>query len=316
MAARSKPLEMAVHAQSAMHLGSHSAPLVNAGYLRVRYPLTIRTPTLAVKEDRTLEKLPEFYIAAGQAVIDQRWFELVAMTSQLKEALDHAVRWDSSGPHDADIEEVLQRYQLSRSDLQDGTKLRVGAPHAFAKLLAGKWLTYAQTTSVLPQVSVPPWSILGWVRKDGYRLTPALSAAQLQVEVDRIEATPADADLTTHGMEGVPLFWAGEGKNRTQLYRLADRQRVSKLTLYKRPSLSALKACPLIWAPGIVVLRSADRGVELLPFGDLSKPLLQAIGVKWSNLPSLSAWRAAFRLGRFWQLVRDEKRLRLSLLRR
>lgn len=98
-------------------------------------------------------------------------------------------------------------------------------------------------------------AVMGWVRKDAYRVTPGRSQQELQDAIVGIGTDPRAMDATSHGIEGIPLFWSGEVKNRCQLYRLARCDRTGKLTIYSAPDLSGLVLSPVLGSRHVVALR-------------------------------------------------------------
>ena len=241
------------------------------------------------------------------------WRSLVEPLCELKEALDHAVRWPERMARHGRAAQVLSTHGLT---LQQAAALRTShLPDRFARHLLGDWFAATgEPVGTWERSSLPPWCTLGWVRKDAYRLTPERPQARLRALVDELHADPEAMDATAHGLAGIPLFWAGEGKNRCQLYRLAGRARVGRLSLYPAPDLSAWRLAPVMGARHVVALIAPDGRVQLLPFGRASRPLLLALGVTWRPRPVLRPWIESLQRGQPMPHVQAEYRLRASIL--
>lgn len=254
--------------------------------------------------------------------IDDSCRDLVEGVCCLKEALDHVSRWPEDGEKYAWIQEQLSRVGLQPSDFTGETMVRgMGMPHGFLKVLVGSWFTYQDKETFCGVAEIPEWTVVGWVRKDQYRGTSALPQPEIVAKAQLVQLNQSTGEeVTTWGFEGVPLLWAGEGKNRTQLFRLAGMPRLSKLVLYKLPDVTELVASPMYGVPGVTVLRGGGT-TEVLPFGDLSRKLLTALGVRWSDKPSVSAWfnlrtpdDELVGLRHAAQLALDRRKVRLALI--
>lgn len=266
-----------------------------------------------------LERSP----ALSRLVIDARWRCLIEEVCVLKEAIDHASRWPDESRHRPWIGETLKRVGLEAGDFQNrtfGSALEM--PHSFLALVLGGWFSYRAEASVTFRglAEIPEWAVVGWLRIDQHRHTSALHKDQIASRATKVQSEYNDREkVFTYGFEGIPLLWAGEGKNRTQLFRMAGLPRRSELILYPRPDASEFVASRLLGMPGITVL-SKDGRSEVLPFGDLSRRLLIAMGVRWSDVPNLKGWGSLRCSGRrlslasVARLVGHEKRARLALM--
>ena len=276
-------------------------------------------PTVG-KQPSVLEKGREL----SRLSIDECWRSLIEEVCVLKEALDHVTRWPAHAHEQPWIAEALRKVGLHETDFEDTkTEPGLGAPHSFVKLVLGSWFTYRDTTSEIFRglADMPEWSTVGWVRKDAYRHTSAMPQPEIVATAREVLASYNERErVRTYGFEGIPLLWAGEGKNRTQLFRMAGVPRRSELVLYPRPDVSGLVASRLLGMPGMTVLTRGGVS-EVLPFGDLSRRLLLAMGVRWSEKPSLKGWPnmrscggMSLGLSNLARLGRDEKRTRLAMI--
>lgn len=229
---------------------------------------------------------------AGAVDIDAAWKPLLEEICILKEALDHAIRWRDHGPNEKWINSSLKQFGLSVESLRLGSaKLGPRDPRAFGKMLLGTWFRHSENPEDLGMMHIPSWAVMGWIRKDQYRNTPQLSRAELRAKAASVNVSAAQEKPSTYGFHGIPLYWAGEGKNRTQLFRLAEIQRLANLQLYEPPSFKDFRVRPVAGLPWAVALETPDS-VEILPFGNLSRKIYEVIGVQWLNSPSVTALRA------------------------
>lgn len=260
-------------------------------------------------------KLPPFEInlVTGETTIPPAWRPIIERCCVLKEALDHANRWPESTPWRDTVQGILNEHGLSIEDVPTHSEVGGNLPDKFVLLLGSERIfgMRGRLKTQLETSSLPAWATLGWVRKETYAKTPTLPAHEL---LHAASTLPADA--STYVVEGIPLFMGSEGKNRTQLQRLADVMRQSKLTIWGGRDISHLRARPLAFANGIVVLEDG-LNYELLPFRSVSQSLLGAIGVKWADWPSFKPWLGkALSLGMPWKKGNIEQRIRIGLLRR
>lgn len=255
--------------------------------------------------------LPVCNIENGEASVDPLWKPLLSRICRLKEALDHAGRWGSSTPFRSQAQEALKIEGLDFSDFKIETDA-VSMPHSFISLLLGGWVNRLDTKCAYPSVKVPSWTVVGWVRKEQYKDTPSLPQVELEKRIQRI--SPRDRDESTHCVAGIPVFWAGEGKNRTQLFRLAHASRVGKLTVYCAPDYRRFLARPLIGCKNVAVMSWSGRHY-LLPFGSLSRELCLAVGIPWSNVPRFLDWKRVDSSCLTWSMEGIERRFRLKIIR-
>ncbi len=234
------------------------------------------------------------------------WQLLMEEVCKLKEALDHASRWASDYPEYEWWFPVLQEHGVNAMHLHSRAVARahsLSMPDHYAEAMLGRWANpvYYYTASLPPVQSafVPAWAVIGWARKAQYRGTPALERSALVQMANDLQADSQDTSAElTEGFEGLDLYIAREGKNRTQLLRLAGVPRKTNLRLFPMPDLTGATLRPLAFFPSISVLFH-DGELSILPFGELSSKLLGALGVELQARPTLVGF---FRLGRMCRL--------------
>ncbi len=256
--------------------------------------------------------------------IDASWRPLIEEVCILKEAIDLARMDLPIARRMSWVSEALHKVGIEVDDFEDKRiSSGLGMPHSFMKLVMGSWCSYGEESSEIFRglAEMPEWAIVGWLRLEQYGRTSSLTQAMIVQKAKAVLAAYNDREkVLTYGFEGLPLMWAGEGKNRTQLFRLAGLARRSELILYPRPDLSGFTGRRLLGKQGFTVLSGAGQ-TNVLPFGDLSRRLLTAMGVRWSDLPTLAGWTEMRTAGGeklgltdLAKIGRDEKRLRLALV--
>lgn len=221
--------------------------------------------------------------------IDPSWRPILEEICLLKDALDHAFRWHGQGGNETWINDALRPHGLDLNDFAEGTKEDgPNLPDSFLDLLLGKWVFHSTLTPKVQMMEVPPWAVLGWVRKDEYRKTPSLPMEELKlkaVEVNDSCGATSNADVWT----GLPLYLAGEGKNRTQLHRLAEVDRLTRVSEHPFPDIEGFTASPVPFFPWAVAIQSNRHRLQVLPFRALTERLVLKLGMKWNPKPSWGA---------------------------
>lgn len=222
-----------------------------------------------------------------EVTIDERWRPLLEEVCILKEALDHATRLGITHENSEWIESVFTAHGLNPMHFAEvsfshGPQM----PSDFMDILLGSWFDQHRLAShkgelVVPNASLPAWATVGWLRKPKYRKTLNLPHDQLIAAVQRTYSQSAE----TMGFYGTPFFLAHEGKNRTQLHRLANAARLSKLNMRTAPPFREFTLRPVPFVSWGVALEHPERPTEILPFGALSKRLLLALGAGWNERP-------------------------------
>jgi hypothetical protein len=247
----------------------------------------------ATRPDDTPELIsPDPILTSGpndlcEVTVDERWRPLIEDVCILKEALDHATQLGITNENDEWVETVFKAHGLSTRHFakacpSDGPQM----PMEFMRILLGTWFfehsrTCQDEDVLVTKASLPPWATVGWVRKTNYRKTLNLPPVQLIAAVQLSYTHSAE----TIGYFGTPFFLASEGKNRTQLHRLANAPRLSKLLMRKAPPFNELTLRPVPFVSWGVALEHPQRRTEILPFGTLSKRLLLALGATWDDRP-------------------------------
>lgn len=229
--------------------------------------------------------------------IDPGWKPLLTKITTLKDALDHAFRWQGGGGNEAWINAVLRQHGLDLDDFQDSHHTE--GPHTgdfFVQMLLGPEFHMRMSEELGQDIKIPPWAVLGWVRLDGYRETPSRSLRQLK-EAAR-DVNSRSANVYTSFWSGFPLFLAEEGKNRTQLHRLAGLHRRAVVGEMPFPALKGFVARPVPFFPWAVSIRSELHPVQVLPFRELSQNLVAKLGLRWSPEPCWSAFAKLLRMVR------------------
>ena len=229
--------------------------------------------------------------------IDPGWRALVEEICVLKDALDHAFRWHGDGGNEKWINDALRPYGLDLQDFAEGSD--ADGPHfpeEFVKMLLGDGFWSRDLQPITRLMEIPPWAVLGWVRKSPYKATPSLSREELQLAA--FDANQWDGtESYTHVWTGFPLYLAGEGKNRAQLQRLAGVDRLALVFEHDFPDVPGFTASPVPFFPWAVAIRSDTRPVQVLPLREITEKLVVKLGMKWDPTPSWGALWAFLRQG-------------------
>ena len=229
---------------------------------------------------------------ALRVFIDPNWKPLLTDITRLKDALDHACRWHGVGGNEKWINAVLFKHGLAIEDFE-GTSHDNGPhfPDSFVFMLLGVEFRQKFGAGGSKTMLIPPWAVLGWVRKDAYSVTP--SKPMKQMKFDARDANDWDPEGYTNFWTGFPLFLAGEGKNRTQLHRLAGVHRRAPVHEMPFPVIEGFVASPVPFFPWAVSIRSQTHPVQVLPFRGITQELVTKLGLRWSPEP---CWRAFAKL--------------------
>lgn len=269
---------------------------------------------------------------AHQVNIDDSWRPLLNEIVTLKDALDHVMLWKQDGESQEWLRNALEPFELAPSDFAPALPL-LGpcTPDLFVQMLLGGNFRRTVQAKHKALMVLPPWAVLGWVRKNEYREMPMASREELLARVASIKdwqrpgAYPEEIPHTEF-WDGFPLFMAAEGKNRAQLHRLAGVDRMAPVVCMPFPSVEGFVARPMIGLPWAVVVESNAFPARVLPFRRLTEPLVKKLGLRWDARPSwtdlnaLASSIAANRNGgrpRWRHLVRwwrHPKALRLALV--
>jgi hypothetical protein len=241
-----------------------------------------------------------------RAFIDPRWKPLLTKITTLKDALDHAFRWHGDGGNEEWINSVLRLHGLELEHFH-GTSHLEGPhfPDSLVFMLLGVEFRTSFGTGGNPMMDVPSWAVLGWVRKEAYRATP--SAPMKKRKFDARDANDWDPEAYTNFFSGFPLFLAGEGKNRTQLHRLAGVHRRAPVHEMPFPVIEGFVASPVPFFPWAISIRSDSHPVQVLPFRGLTQDLVSKLGLNWSDEPCWRAFAKLLRMVRPMQFARWKK---------
>ncbi len=145
---------------------------------------------------------------------------------------------------------------------------------------------------------VDPWLVAGGFRKPAWIAMSQTSFLPLAQELDADTAAGKTSGSSSHWLQPFALFWAGEGKNRIQLYQDANRPLLTSadtcrflpseaLRLYKSVIDSTVwlvryvpEALPQQWAQRMYHLGGDSNQAQILPFPEVVVPLLKGYGVK------------------------------------
>lgn len=220
--------------------------------------------------------------------IDERWREIIEPITLLKDAIDrvrHAEFGEKIAISNADSM-LLKKHDIDAEELRKFEKPGTGkitGPINFSHLIighfAGGW------GSTINKVRIPPWSVLGWQRKYLSNLNHTKNDAAEYLK-SRIELSQPVATATCIG--GIPLFVSGEGKNRGTYHRRHNFDQLVNLRVASYPNASDLRLQRVALHPHLLVLHYYQNGIRssnLLPFPQLSMPILEAYGVKQLTSP-------------------------------
>jgi len=202
---------------------------------------------------------------APHVPVDARWRPLLVQASALKEALDHGLRW--KGPHATDdwVRDVLAANGIDLDHarpLASEAALKCAFPDHFAQLLLGSWFRAGDEYRSVGWVTIPEWSVLGWVRKDQYRNTVLDSAATLRLKINGLErrvamlrqsATPPRWDRPRTPSRAYRCF--GPVKARTELSSIVWVRCLEPLRCMCIPVQRRSMGCACVEWPGSKVLR-------------------------------------------------------------
>ena len=234
-----------------------------------------------------------------RARIDPSWKPLLTQITTLKDALDHATRWHGAGGNEVWINEVLGHHGMKLEHFAEAFHAE-GAhqPHKFVEKLLGAEFRIKYMAEGERMMVIPPWAVVGWVREHDYQDTPNKS---MTTKKSVARAMAVDEKAKTAVWKDFPLFLAEEGKNRTQLHRLAGVHRQSPVFEMPFPVIHGFVASPVPFFPWAVAIRSSTHPVQILPFRRITEELVKKLGMRWSND---ACWTAFFKLLRM--SVNDE----------
>lgn len=166
-------------------------------------------------------------------------------------------------------------------------------PDHFLKILFGRWIWRADGESC-GWYLIPEWATLGWVRK--YENIASVSPVVAKTEASALDCAIQQgiSDNTTYCIGGIPLLYAGEGKNRASLQRRGEVPRRSILKFVPL-ELERMIVRPLALRSDILIAQTVAEGRRAIPIGKIVAPLFSAIGILIADRPSVIGWFTVIR---------------------
>jgi hypothetical protein len=231
--------------------------------------------------------------------VDPRWREVIEPITLFKDAIDRVAEARTGQPEKTPIR-AEDRRTLVEHGIDDADQLRalseegvagaIRGPKSFIKLLLGDFK--GEFSPSTKQVRIPPWTALG----QNYKYFGIADyAPDGKCEFEERQKIEQDLDepacATCYG--GIPLFAAGEGKNRGSFHRKYNLDQLIFIRTAKYPDGRYLELQSVAFQKNLVLLRiyAVDpNGTEfedsvLLPFAQLSIPLLKAHGARELKRP-------------------------------
>lgn len=228
----------------------------------------------------------------GLLNVDPRWKESIEPITLFKDAIDRVIEAGTKLHEKMPVSEkdrLLLAEQgihaaLLRARYSSGSASGQ-VPMNFIGLILGPFCE--GVLEPVKQVYVPPWTTLGWKSKHfGKKEYEADEREKLNAreEIEKHSGKPASGTC----FNGIPLFIAGEGKNRCSFHRQYELDQLiwfyrgiypNPCELLMQPVLSRINLVMLHWT------KENTRLSTLLQFPKLSVKLLEMYGVKWSPTP-------------------------------
>lgn len=221
--------------------------------------------------------------------IAPEWQSIVEPITLLKDAIDIASRWPEIAKNTTWVKETLAASGLTIEGLGKlGAAALPQCPDHFLKLFLGRCI-WQEERQPCGWYLLPDWSTIGWVRKyEGIAQVgrPDAKAAASQLDLDTVNGL---SDNTTICVGGIPVFYAGEGKNRASLQRKGGVPRRSKFFFVPLPSMS-LNVASLALCRDVLIAKSSLSDQWVVPIGKVAAPLYSALGIEISRVPSFIGW--------------------------
>ena len=275
-----------------------SAPL-NSGSLdrstirAYSYFLRVSADMISLQTNRLLVSKPEFRsndpANAPELLIDPSWREFIEPITRLKDAIDVAGRWPEVAKKSDWVRITLANAGLTEQGIgKIGHAALPQFPDHFLKILFGRWIWGVDGESC-GWYLIPEWATLGWVRKYESIATVCPMVAQSEAsDLDRA-VQQGISDNTTYCVGGIPLLYAGEGKNRASLQRRGSVLRRSILKFVPL-ALENIVVHKLAWRSDILIAQTVAEGRRVIPIGTTVAPLFAAMGIRTSDSPSVVGW--------------------------
>lgn len=221
--------------------------------------------------------------------IDPSWREFVEQITRLKDAIDVAGRWPEEAKKSEWVPITLTKAGLTVEGLgKIGHATLTQNPDHFLKILFGRWILGAEG-ELCGWYLVPEWATLGWVRNHESIATVSPLVAQSKARALDLAVQQGRSDNTTYCIGGIPLLYAGEGKNRASLQRRGSVLRRSILKFVPLP-LENIVVHPLALRSDILIAQTVAEGRRVIPIGTTVAPLFSAMGIRVSDRPSVVGW--------------------------
>lgn len=258
--------------------------------------------------------------------VESPWRAVVEPITQLKQRLDCLLNrnaWEAGEVSDANIAWGRQAgFPCTERPGGDGV-----CPNAFAEWIVGPFRTGLDNPAHWRLSRVPAWAAVGW-RRDRHQAENAADASTRRAAIDA--ETVRQRDGTAYWLHPLPLVLCGEGKHRVELHTAYFDDLLVNLDVHALPAPARLRLKRVLGAPRVLALQCRDADGDwqtaLLPFGELSRPLFEALGVPmargwWVALPWSAPVREIARRGTRLapcptplRLALDPTRLRSALL--
>lgn len=223
-------------------------------------------PLPVAQLDRTHESR---LVGREQLNIDLEWEPIIRSIVEFKDAIDRSALLEE------EMLTLAERELLAQNDFVPANSKNFDrSPEGFRKLIMGPF-EFKKTDLKRTCLVVPDWSVLGYLRRPQYINRLHDAASIIKNDVDRLN----DAFISCYG--GIPLFFAGEGKNRASLHREAGLSYLASIVMHGYPAARSLSFQRVAGCKNLVALhakRRFSKATALLPFPAISIPLLRAYG--------------------------------------
>lgn len=233
-------------------------------------------------------------ITAPPLFIDPIWREFVEPITRLKDAIDVAGRWPKAAKRSDWVQSTLANAGLTVEGLGAiGHASLPQHPDHFLKILFGRSIWRADGESC-GWYLIPEWATLGWVRNYENISTVSPSVAKTEASALDCAIQQGVSDNTTYCVGGIPLLYAGEGKNRASLQRRGEVLRRSILKFVPL-ELEKIIVRPLALRSDILIAQTVEEGRRAIPIGKTVAPLFSAMGIRIADRPSVFGWFTVIR---------------------
>lgn len=237
--------------------------------------------------------IPGLSACASTLDFDPAGQALIAPITALKRRLDRVL--NSKAWHDglvsADDVQWARDQGFALPKKPSGTGIE---PQHFIKWIVGPYW-FNKHLSAYQLTLFPSWAAVGWNRRLHKSDSPEhAQRKRRELDQDTIDSENGREAAYSSWIAPLPLVVCGEGKHRAELYADYFPDMLTNLGVEALPDASTLLIRRIARAPRLAVLQhtrpDSKREYALLPFPDLSIPLLASIGVRtdastWLPLP-------------------------------